>query len=338
MAKDRIVSGMRPTGKLHLGHFHGALENWVRLQESYDCFFFVADWHALTTDFEDTSEIEANIREMVIDWLSVGLDPERCTIFRQSWVKEHAELYLLLSMVTPIGWLERNPTYKEQLQEIKNKDLSGLGFLGYPVLQAADIVVYGARRVPIGVDQLPHLELTREIVRRFNHLYEAILVEPQHLLSPAPKLLGIDNRKMSKSYGNAILLSDSPGEVERKVAQMITDPARKRRNDPGNPDICNVFTYHKLYKSDEVLAAHDDLLPLAEVDRQCRSGEIGCVDDKQQLAREINAFLDATVRPRRAAIEKSPEQVDEILKKGSEKARVAAAETMARVRQVMGLG
>jgi len=338
MAKERVVSGMRPTGRLHLGHYHGALENWVSLQETYDCFFFVADWHALTTDFEDTSEVEPSVREMVIDWLSVGLDPDRCTIFRQSWVKEHAELYLLLSMITPIGWLERNPTYKEQREEIKNKDLSGLGFLGYPVLQASDIVIYGARRVPIGVDQLPHLELTREIVRRFNHLYGEVLVEPQHLLSTEPKLLGIDNRKMSKSYGNAILLSDPPEEVDRKVAQMITDPDRKRRNDPGNPEVCNVFSYHKLYKTDDVLAAHPDLLPLVEVDRQCRSAELGCVDDKKQLAREINAFLDATVRPRRAAIEKSPERVDEILTKGSERARAAAAETMSRVRRAMGLG
>ena len=337
MARERIVSGMRPTGKLHLGHFHGALENWLRLQADYDCFFFVADWHALTTDFEDTSRIAANIREMVIDWLSVGIDPDQCTIFLQSSVKEHAELYLLLSMVTPIGWLERNPTYKELREEIGNKDLSGLGFLGYPVLQAADIVMYDASKVPIGVDQLPHLELTREMVRRFNHQYGEVLREPQHLLSQAPKLLGIDNRKMSKSYGNAILLSDGPDEVERKVSQMITDPARKRRHDPGNPDVCNVFSFHKLYKTPETLAAEPALLPLAVVDRQCRSGELGCVDDKKQLAREINHFLDVVVRPRRAEIEKDPSRVDEILRAGSEKARAVASGTMARVRKAMGL-
>jgi tryptophanyl-tRNA synthetase len=337
MARERVVSGMRPTGRLHLGHLHGALENWVMLQEEYDCFFFVADWHALTTDFEDASGIAPSVREMVIDWLSVGLDPERCTLFLQSGVKEHAELYLLLSMITPVGWLERNPTFKELREEIKGKDLSGHGFLGYPVLQAADIVMYGARRVPIGVDQLPHLELTREIVRRFNHLYGDVLVEPQHLLSPAPKLLGIDNRKMSKSYGNAILLSDPPEEVERKVMQMITDPARKRRRDPGDPDICNVFSFHRIYKTDAVLAAHADLLPLEEVARQCRSADLGCVEDKKQLAREINAALDATIRPRRAALEKDPGGVDKILAAGSEKARAAASETMGRVRQAMGL-
>jgi tryptophanyl-tRNA synthetase len=337
MARERVVSGMRPTGRLHLGHLHGALENWVRLQEEYDCFFFVADWHALTTDFEDVSGIAPSVSEMVIDWLSVGLDPERCTLFRQSAVKEHAELYLLLSMITPVGWLERNPTFKEMREEIQGKDLSGHGFLGYPVLQAADIVMYGARRVPIGVDQLPHLELTREIVRRFNHLYGDVLVEPQHLLSPAPKLLGVDNRKMSKSYGNAILLSDPPEEVERKVMQMITDPARKRRHDPGDPDVCNVFSFHKIYKTEAVTAAHVDLLPLEEVARQCRSAELGCVEDKKQLAREINAALDATIRPRRAALEKDPGRVEKILAVGSEKARGAASETMGRVRRAMGL-
>jgi len=337
MARERVVSGMRPTGRLHLGHYHGALENWVRLQDDYECFFFVADWHALTTDFEDTSGIRESVREMVIDWLSVGLDPGRCTIFRQSDVKEHAELYLLLSMVTPIGRLERNPTYKEQREEIVGKDLSGLGFLGYPVLQAADIVMYDAVRVPIGVDQLPHLELTREIVRRFNHLYGETLREPLPFLSEAPKLLGTDNRKMSKSYGNAILLSDPPEEVDRKVAMMITDPARKRRGDPGNPDVCNVFAFHKLYKTREALAAQTDLLPLGELDRRCRSAELGCVEDKKQLAREINFFLDAAVRPRRAGLEKDPARVDEILKAGAEKARAVAVRTMERVRQAMRL-
>ncbi len=337
MARERVVSGMRPTGKLHLGHYHGALENWVRLQDEFECLFFVADWHALTTDFEDTAGIVPSGREMVIDWLSVGLDPDRCAIFRQSDVREHAELYLLLSMVTPIGWLERNPTYKEQREEIVGKDLSGLGFLGYPVLQAADIVMYDAARVPIGVDQLPHLELTREIVRRFNHLYGDTLREPHHMLSEAPKLLGTDNRKMSKSYGNAILLSDPPEEVDRKVAQMITDPARKRRSDPGNPEVCNVFAYHGLYKTPAVQAAHPDLLPLAEVDRQCRSAVLGCVEDKKQLARQINYFLDETVRPRRARLEKDPARVDEILKAGAEKARAIAVRTMARVREAMRL-
>jgi tryptophanyl-tRNA synthetase len=338
MARERVVSGMRPTGKLHLGHYHGALESWVRLQGDFDCFFFVADWHALTTDFEDTAGIGEAVREMVIDWLSVGLDPERCTIFLQSAVKEHAELYLLLSMVTPIGWLERNPTYKEQREEIVGKDLSGLGFLGYPVLQAADIVMYDATRVPIGVDQLPHLELTREIVRRFNHLYGDTLREPQHLLSESPKLLGIDNRKMSKSYGNAILLSDPPEEVNRKVAMMITDPARKRRSDPGNPDVCNVFAFHKLYKTPRLHAAQPDILSLADVDAQCRSAALGCVEDKTQLARQINFFLDETVRPRRARLEKDPARVDEILKAGAEKARAIAVRTMERVRGAMRLG
>ena len=244
--KKRILSGMRPTGPLHLGNLHGALLNWVDMQETYDCFFFIADWHALTSDYENPGNIQEYIRQMMIDWLSVGLTPEKSTLFVQSKIKEHAELFLLLSMITPVPWLERNPTYKEQIGQLQSKDLSTFGFLGYPVLQAADIIIYKAQGVPVGIDQVPHVEITREIARRFNYLYREVFPEPESILTQTPKILGLDRRKMSKSYNNAIYLSDSPEQIRARVSQMITDPARKRRSDPGNPDVCNVFTFHTI--------------------------------------------------------------------------------------------
>ena len=251
MAGKRILSGMRPTGRLHLGNLHGALKNWVDLQEggAYECFYFVADWHALTSDYDRTDSIRANTLDMFIDWLSAGLDPARSTLFVQSAVKEHAELFLILAMITPLPWLERNPTYKEMKAELAGKDLSTFGFLGYPVLQAADIIMYKASGVPVGVDQLPHVELTREIARRFNFLYKEIFPVPEPLLTSVPKLLGIDGRKMSKSYDNSIFISDRGKVLQHKIGSMFTDPQRARKSDPGNPEICNVFTFHGLYSN-----------------------------------------------------------------------------------------
>ncbi len=242
----RIVSGMRPTGALHLGNYHGALANWVRMQEEYDCFYFIADWHALTSDYEAPGMIETHVRGMILDWLSVGLSPEKSTLFIQSRIREHAELFLILSMITPVPWLERNPTYKDQIVQMQNKDLSTFGFLGYPVLQAADIIMYKAFGVPVGIDQVPHVEITREIARRFNFLYGEVFPEPQALLTETPKILGLDRRKMSKSYHNAIYLSDPPETIASAVAQMITDPQRARKLDPGDPAVCNVFSFHKI--------------------------------------------------------------------------------------------
>lgn len=325
--KIRVISGMRPTGKLHLGHYHGVLKNWLKLQETNDCFFFIADWHALTTEYADPEIIRNSTREVLIDWLSVGLDPEKAVLFIQSQVKEHAELHLLLSMLTPLGWLERVPSYKEMRQELSTKDLSTYGFLGYPLLQAADVALYDGQKVPVGVDQVPHIELAREIVRRFNHLYGKTLVEPQSLLTDSPKLLGPDRRKMSKSYDNALYLSDSPEEIERKIRTAITDPARVRREDTGNPDVCLIFDYHKLHSSPEE-AGH--------VDRDCRSAALGCVDDKKKMATILNDFLEP-IRRRRGEIQKNPAELDEIIRRGTERARAVARETMEKVRGAMKL-
>ena len=274
-----IVSGMRPTGKLHLGHYHGALTNWLRLQERYQCYFFVADWHALTTDYATPQGIRQNTLEMVIDWLSVGLDPAKSVIFRQSSVVEHAELHLLYSMITPVSWLERNPTYKEQMREIVGKDLSNYGFLGYPVLQAADITIYKANKVPVGVDQAPHVELTREIVRRFNQLYRPIFPEPEVLLTEAQKVPGLDGRKMSKSYGNAVFLSDAPQEIDAKISRMMTDPARVKRTDPGEPEKCPAFQLHKIYCTSQ---------EIEYVTQGCRTAGIGCLDCKKIMIKHVN--------------------------------------------------
>ncbi len=386
---------MRPTGRLHLGHLVGALQNWVRLQHEYESYHFVADWHALTSDYADPSELRSNTQDMVMDWLAVGLDPEKATFFLQSLLPEHAELHLLFSMVTPLGWLERVPTYKEQLENVRDRDLRTYGFLGYPVLQAADILMYKADYVPVGEDQVPHVELTREIARRFNRAYgeltlpelpdegwfglatqtgvasvidarvlmdpavpttekkaaiqrafrrasvdskayylnnglgtvRGVFPEPQALLTLTPKLPGTDGRKMSKSYGNTILLSDPPEIVSSKVADMMTDPARKRRRDPGNPDICPVFDHHKLFSSREVID---------RVNRECRTAAIGCVDCKKLMAQNLNAYL-APIQERRQPYEDNPQKVWDVLDQGTSKARKVARATMAEVRAAVKL-
>jgi tryptophanyl-tRNA synthetase len=320
--KKRVLSGMRPTGPLHLGNFHGALANWVNMQEQYDCFFFIADWHALTSDYEDTGHISDYVRKLLIDWLSAGLLPDKSTLFIQSHIKEHAELYLILSMITPVPWLERNPTYKDQILQLSNKDLSTFGFLGYPVLQAADIIIYKAHGVPVGVDQVPHVEITREIARRFNYFYGPVFPEPESILTQTPKILGIDGRKMSKSYNNAIFLSDSPDDIADKVARMLTDPQRARKSDPGNPDVCNVYEFHKLYSDSQTIE---------RINRECRTADIGCVECKQIMAEHLIGFL-KPMRQKRNHYESRPDLVDDIIVNGCEKARHVARQTMAEVR------
>ncbi|MFH1239213.1 MAG: tryptophan--tRNA ligase [bacterium] len=326
MSKKRVLSGMRPTGKLHLGHLTGALTNWKKFQEEYECFYFVADWHALSTEYANTALIKDNIKEMFIDWLSVGLDPEKATFFVQSHIPEHAELHLLLSMITPLPWLERCPTYKEQLRELKERDLFTYGFLGYPVLQAADILIYKADYVPVGQDQLPHLELTREIARRFNSLYEEILVIPQAKLTANPKLLGTDGRKMSKSYNNAIFLSDDPAVIKKKVQTMVTDPVRIKANDPGHPDVCSVYSLYKVFNPHQV----------KEIRKKCEEGTIGCVACKKIIVEHLVAAL-ADIQAKRQELGNKPGYIKEILEKGMVKARKVAAQTMAEVRKAMKL-
>jgi tryptophanyl-tRNA synthetase len=367
----RVLSGMRPTGKLHIGHYVGALQNWTRLQNDYDydCFFFAADWHALTTDYADTSRVKNNIFEMVFDWLAAGLDPEKATIFIQSHVPQHAELHLLLSMMTPLGWLERVPTYKDQKEQLKEKDLNTYGFLGYPVLQSADILMYQAAHVPVGEDQVAHVEITREIARRFNQFYDLgenhrvpadfvptgefeelweteplkgfkmirrprpgkehlyVFPEPQPLLTPAAKLPGTDGRKMSKSYGNSILMSDPEVEVRKKLKTMVTDPARIRRTDVGNPDICPVGDLHKIFSSAETMA---------EVRQGCTTAGIGCIQCKSWVADNIVAMLNP-IQERRRTYENNPRLAWDILEAGSARARAAADQTLAEVREAMGM-
>ncbi|MDO9565329.1 MAG: tryptophan--tRNA ligase [Candidatus Desulfaltia sp.] len=323
--KKRILSGMRPTGPLHLGNLHGALANWVEMQNQYDCFFFIADWHALTSNYEDTSSISEYVHNMMIDWLSVGLSPEKSTFFVQSHIKEHAELFLILSMITPVPWLERNPTYKEQIAQISDKDLSTLGFLAYPVLQAADIIMYKADGVPVGIDQVPHVEITREIARRFNSFYEKVFPEPQAILTKTPKILGADRRKMSKSYNNAIYLSDKPDIIASKVAGMITDPQRARKTDAGNPDICNVFDFHKQYSDSETVK---------KINNECLLAQIGCVECKKIMAQNLIKALEP-IRDKREHYESRPELVDEIIVNGCDKARNIARQTMKEVRSAM---
>ncbi len=324
---DTIVSGARPTGLLHLGHLHGALRNWAGLQDDYRCFFFVADWHALTTDYQSPDAISEGTRAMVAEWLSVGLDPARCTIFRQSDIKEHAELHLLLSMLTPVSWLERNPTYKEQMNELKERDLSTYGFLGYPVLQAADIIMYKAHRVPVGVDQAPHVELTREIVRRFNSFYGPVFPEPEVLLTETQRLPGVDGRKMSKSYGNSVLLSDSPETIDRKLSRMVTDTARARRSDPGEPEKCPAFNLHKIYCTPE---------EIQEVSEGCRSAGIGCLDCKKVMIKHVVEDL-APFREKKAYYDNRPDDIRDVIAEGNRVAGEQAAATMSEVRSVLTL-
>ncbi len=323
--KVRVVSGMRPTGRLHLGHYHGVLRNWLALQDSYDCFFFIADLHGLTTEYAAPEIVRQSTHEILLDWLACGLDPKKALLFVQSDVKEHAELHLLLSMLTPLGWLERVPSYKEMQQELSTKDLSTYGFLGYPLLQTADIALYNGEKVPVGVDQVPHIELGREIIRRFNYLYGPTLVEPQPLLTQTPKLLGPDRRKMSKSYDNCLYLSDPPETIEKKIASAITDPGRMRRGDPGNPDICLIFDYHKLHSPPE---------EVERVRETCRNATLGCVEDKKKMASVINEFL-APIRKKRGELAKRPDEIREILTEGAARARGLAGETLARVRKAM---
>jgi tryptophanyl-tRNA synthetase len=361
-SRKRVLSGMRPTGKLHLGNYVGALQNWVGMQNQYECFFSIVDWHALTTDYADTSKVKENSLEVAFDWLAAGLDPEKSVLFLQSHVPAHAELHLLLSMITPLGWLERVPTYKEQRDNIKDKDLGTYGFLGYPVLQSADILIYKADVVPVGEDQVAHVELTREIARRFNSIYERTRVlsvdpsrtsvlasdgaeveldakadyvihqepvfpEPQSLLTPAAKLPGTDGRKMSKSYGNTIMLADPEPVVRQKLKTMVTDPARVRRTDPGNPDVCPVGDLHKIFSSKETMA---------KVNEGCRSAGIGCIECKGWAADSLVRLLNP-IQERRRKYEEKPRDAWDILEAGAEKARKAAAETMGGVRAAMGM-
>jgi tryptophanyl-tRNA synthetase len=319
---------MRPTGKLHLGHLVGALENWAAMQDEYDCFYFVADWHALTSDYADTSAIVENAYDMVADWIAAGLDPERSTIFVQSMVPEHAELNLLLSMTIPIPWLERVPTYKEQMEQLSEKDLSTVGFLGYPLLQTADIIIYNAHYVPVGDDQVPHLELSREIVRRFHNFFGELFVEPMPKLTKVPRLPGLDNRKMSKSYNNTINLSDDAETVRKKVMQMYTDPKRVRADIPGTVEGNPVFIYHDAF--------HPDKAEVEDLKARYRAGKVGDVEVKTKLAKALNAHLDP-LRARRAAVLEHPSTLRDILHEGSRKARAIAGETMERVRAAVKL-
>lgn len=325
MGRPRILSGMRPTGPLHLGHLTGALDNWVRLQDTYDCHFCIVDWHALTTDYAKPEGIRENILEVATDWLATGLDPQRSTLFIQSQVPEHAELHLLLSMVTPLSWLERVPSYKEQQQQLSDRDLSTFGFLGYPLLQSADILIYKANAVPVGEDQAPHIELTREVARRFNHLYAAVFPEPQTLLTATPRVPGTDGRKMSKSYGNAVFLKDPPEAVRAKIKPMVTDPARKRRTDPGNPEICPVFDLHKAFSPPESQAWAAE---------GCRTAGIGCLDCKGRLIEHLLHRLEE-IHTRRPEYATRPGTVWDILNEGSRRAREVARATMEEVRAAM---
>jgi len=324
--KEVILSGMRPTGPLHIGHLFGALKNWKKLQdEGYKCFYMIADYHALSTEYSNPGKIKEYVEEIAIDFISSGLDPEKSTIFIQSLVPEHTELHLIFSMFVPLGWLERNPVYKEQVEEIYDKDLHTYGFLGYPVLQAADILIYKAELVPIGQDQIPHLELTREIARRFNYLYGYTFPEPQALLTETPKIPGIDGRKMSKSYNNAIYLKDSPEDIKNKVSKMFTDPKRIYRKDPGHPQTCPVFLYHKIFNENRV----------GEIENCCKNAIIGCTDCKKELGEKIVFYL-SDIKKKREEMEKNKKRLWEILKKGSERAREVAKKTVIEVKEKVG--
>ncbi len=325
MSRKVVLSGMRSTGKIHLGNYFGAVKNWVELQDKYDCYYFAADWHALTTDYEDTSGVAENTIEAVADWIAAGLSPEKSTIFVQSKVPEHAELHLILSMITPLGWLERVPTYKEQIRNLKTRDLKTYGFLGYPVLQTADILLYRAHLVPVGEDQASHLEISREIARRFNNFYGDLFPEPEALFTKIPKVPGIDGRKMSKSYGNTINLTDPPEIVEKKCMQMFTDPQRVKKSIPGRPEVCNLFKFHELVTTEE---------ERTDIVARCKAAVLGCVEDKKILAEKLVNFLEP-FRERRKQLTKS--DVLDILEEGSRKAREKARETIYLVRKAIGL-
>lgn len=325
--KKRILSGMRPSGKLHLGHLVGALDNWIKLQDEYECFFMVADWHALMSEYEDAKSISEFIIDNVIDWLSAGIDPNKSSLFIQSQVPQHLELHIVFSCFTPLGWLQRCPTYKEQKREIKTRNLNTYGFLGYPVLQAADILLYKADKVPVGEDQLPHLELTREIARRFNYLYKKeVFPHPQGILTKTPKLLGIDARKMSKSYGNTVNLSDSEDSIKKKIQNMLTDPKRIKLTDKGHPDICNVFSYYALFASKMKEPVYD----------WCTNAKLGCTDCKRRLALSLIDRLEPFHKKRQELI-KNKTKIIEILEEGRKKASQVALKTIKEVRRVMGI-
>jgi tryptophanyl-tRNA synthetase len=326
MKKKRALSGIQPSGKLHLGNLVGALSNWVKLQDKYECFYFIADIHALTTGYADTGKLKENIMDVAMDMLSAGLDPERSNLFIQSAIPEHSELHLLFSMITPIPWLERVPTYKTQIEELKGKDLGTYGFLGYPVLQAADILIYKADAVPVGQDQLPHLELTREIARRFNHLYKEVFPLPADLLTEAPVLPGLDGRKMSKSYGNTIGISDPPDVIMKKISEAVTDPARVKREDKGHPEICTIFTYHKMFNAGES----------KQIKVDCASAKIGCVECKKLIAKKLNEYL-APIYEKRQTLEKKRDYVRDVFVQGSSKAQVIAKQTLSEAKKAMGI-
>ena len=327
MSKKRVLSGIQPSGKLHIGNLVGALQNWVKIQDQYECFYFIADWHALTSQYSDTSNLKEYTTDVLVNCLAAGLDPEKATIFQQSRVLEHAELHILLSMVTPLGWLERVPSFKEKQLEIKDKDLNTYGFLGYPLLQSADILIYRANHVPVGVDQMPHLEITREICRRFNNFYGELFPEPEGLLTNFPKVPGTDGRKMSKTYDNCVFLSDSPEEVDKKIRTMTTDTQRIKRTDKGDPELSPVFQLHKIFSSKE----EQD-----EVAAGCRTAAIGCIDCKKVLIKNLFKVLEP-IWKRREHFMGKPDLLEDILNSGSVKAKQAAAETMELVRKAIGL-
>ncbi|MCL2144737.1 MAG: tryptophan--tRNA ligase [Endomicrobia bacterium] len=321
--KKKVLSGMRPTGRLHLGHYFGALKNWVELQDEYECYYMSADWHALTTDYADTSKINDNTFEMAADWITAGIEPEKSVIFKQSEVPQHSELFLILSMLTPLGWLYRCPTYKEQLTEIKNKDLHNIGFLGYPVLQAADILLYMADIVPVGEDQLAHLEMTREITRRFNNFYGNVLTEPQAKLTKSARVPGTDARKMSKSYGNSVFLGEDDDGIKKKVQEMYTDPLKIKKNDAGHPDGCVVFAFHKIFNKD-----------FEARERECKAGSIGCVACKKQIMEMLSVFM-KPLAEKRAAVIRDKAYLERVIKEGTERAREAASSTMTKVKKAL---
>jgi len=325
--KKRVLSGMQPSGRLHIGNLVGALQNWVKLQEKYECFYFIADWHALTSQYADTSQIKDSIKDILINWIAAGLDPEKSTIFIQSHMPEHAELHILLSMITPLGWLERVPSYKEKQMELKDKDLNTYGFLGYPVLQSADILMYKANYVPVGVDQMPHLEITREICRRFNFFYGDTFPEPEGLLTEFPKVVGVDGKKMSKTYNNCLYLFDTPKEIEQKIKTMVTDPQRVKRTDRGDPELSPVFHLHKIFSTKQ----EQD-----EVAEGCRTAGIGCLDCKSVLIKNLFKVLEPIWEKQRH-LSDNPGLLEDIVRSGTEKARKAAAETLSTVKRAIKL-